>query len=653
MWWLKKTPKREKSAEELKAEAVWRRANVGGRDWMESLVVAIILALLFRGFIAEVFIIPTGSMAPTLTGSHKDLKCPECGYRYQTGASVENPNEDAPMRAGKEPTGFFARVFGQSVIPAGQMVIGSVCPNCRAPSSIDLTDPNQQTFNGDRILVSKFLYSLQAPQRWDVLVFLQPKNYKQPFIKRLLGVPNETLRIEHGDAYSKPTGADSFAILRKPASKQLAMSQVVYDWDQVATELLSKGWPSRWQPWQAGALLPPTNSWQVTEAAGKSMAMLPDSAIAADANRIHTLRYFHRLPTQAEWAIARQGGSLAAVPAYRGQLISDFYAYNANILMMSSAVYDGDANLRLDGNDLQQRINDISLPRDGRPASGLGLNWGREEHALEGDHWVGDLMIEGKITCSTPSGMVRLELVESGMRMQADIDLATGKATMRAVDGDAVLPLGEDPATQVAEVSGATALRGDGKPHRLRFGNYDDQLRLWVDDGLVAFDGPTTYDGRSLRPMTNRLPKWTAADPLDAAPASIGVRGTAASVEGLRILRDIYYIAVKDSNSVLDYNPSLAAGTIGARRAIFAQPDRWATSPLWQSRRSVEFVLKENQFFPMGDNSPESSDARIWDGPRYVERDLLKGKALVIIWPHGWPVGPLYVPNFQRMGLIR
>ena len=59
------------------------------RETIESLAVAFILALLFKAFIAEAFVIPTGSMAPTLMGAHKDIQCEECGYQYQCGASNE------------------------------------------------------------------------------------------------------------------------------------------------------------------------------------------------------------------------------------------------------------------------------------------------------------------------------------------------------------------------------------------------------------------------------------------------------------------------------------------------------------------------------------------------------------------------------------
>ncbi len=60
------------------------------RETVETLVVAFVLAFLFRTFAAEAFVIPTGSMAPTLMGQHKDVLCRICGYRYQAGASSES-----------------------------------------------------------------------------------------------------------------------------------------------------------------------------------------------------------------------------------------------------------------------------------------------------------------------------------------------------------------------------------------------------------------------------------------------------------------------------------------------------------------------------------------------------------------------------------
>ena len=84
----------------------------------------------------------------------------------------------------------------------------------------------------------------------------------------------------------------------------------------------------------------------------------------------------------------------------------------------------------------------------------------------------------------------------------------------------------------------------------------------------------------------------------------------------------------------------------------------------------AEFVLKDfdddskDQFFPMGDNSPQSHDARVWNGTaNYVERQFLIGEAVLIYYPHAWhaklpgknfkTIPLLFYPKFSRMGIIR
>src|ERR1700710_1581674 len=83
----------------------------GHRETVEAIVVAMILALLVRGFEAEAFVIPTGSMAPTLMGRHKEITCPQCGYVYSVNASEE--------------------VEGSGGDPKERRVHSGICVNCR------------------------------------------------------------------------------------------------------------------------------------------------------------------------------------------------------------------------------------------------------------------------------------------------------------------------------------------------------------------------------------------------------------------------------------------------------------------------------------------------------------------------------------------
>ena len=59
-------------------------------------------------------------------------------------------------------------------------------------------DEDYPSYKGDRILVSKFAYQFADPERWDVAVFKYPGGAKTNFIKRLVGLPGETLEIVEG-----------------------------------------------------------------------------------------------------------------------------------------------------------------------------------------------------------------------------------------------------------------------------------------------------------------------------------------------------------------------------------------------------------------------------------------------------------------------
>src|SRR5271166_6091892 len=93
---------RRSSPEAARADSAARKADVAWfspaaiRETIESVIIAFVLAFLFRTFEAEAFVIPTGSMAPTLMGKHKDLECPMCHFRYQANASEKTEAENKP-----------------------------------------------------------------------------------------------------------------------------------------------------------------------------------------------------------------------------------------------------------------------------------------------------------------------------------------------------------------------------------------------------------------------------------------------------------------------------------------------------------------------------------------------------------------------------
>lgn len=206
------------------------------KETIESIVVAFILAFIFRAFVVEAFLIPTGSMAPTLLGAHLRLECPSCGHQFTVNARPEvqpDPN-----------------VFQGNIPP----VPCNKCGN-RVPAR------NPPIHRGDRILVLKYLYQFQDPKRWDVVVFKSPhpasEDYQVNYIKRLVGLPGESVAILDGDIYVRKgapvavaadadlaTRMEGFQIQRKSRLAQDALWRIVHDNDYVAR----KGAESAWEP---------------------------------------------------------------------------------------------------------------------------------------------------------------------------------------------------------------------------------------------------------------------------------------------------------------------------------------------------------------------------------------------------------------------
>ncbi len=160
----------------------------GVKDTIESIIVALILAFVFRAFVVEAFVIPTGSMAPTLYGAHGTIVCEDCGTEFAYGLRDLDDH-----RMGRR-------------ITAGA---GVVCPNCHhVNSNLAINDEKRNAEKGDRILVLKWPFDVGiaalGPQRWDVVVFKDPADGVTNFIKRLVGKPNEVLTILDGDVYTAP-----------------------------------------------------------------------------------------------------------------------------------------------------------------------------------------------------------------------------------------------------------------------------------------------------------------------------------------------------------------------------------------------------------------------------------------------------------------
>jgi len=111
--------------------------------------------------------------------------------------------------------------YGQSILIA--LVLALFIRTFVVQAFVIPSGSMQETLQiGDRILVNKFLYGVEIPyidmhlmkirdpERGDVVVFAYPNDPKEDFIKRVIGVPGDRIRIAdkevyvNGELYSNP-----------------------------------------------------------------------------------------------------------------------------------------------------------------------------------------------------------------------------------------------------------------------------------------------------------------------------------------------------------------------------------------------------------------------------------------------------------------
>ncbi len=356
-----------------------QRRQDGTRETIESIVVAFILAFLFRTFSAEAFVIPTGSMAPTLLGRHKDIECDQCKFHFTVGASDEVDSNDQRFR------------------PA-QRLKTAFCPNCRYETEVS----ELLAFKGDRILVTKFQFEIDDPERWQVSVFKYPEDPQTNYIKRVIGLPGETLKIERGDVLARTDDvAGIWQNLRKDdPNKQRALQISVYDNDYPERALHQLGWPERWAPVRRDGTFEGIAGWVEEQDGWQPDTEARSFRLRQASNEdYHWIRYRHIVPAQTDWRQMRAVSGDLEIPAHaiefnaQPQLITDFCGYNA---------FTGGHGNRYD----------------------------------PGLFWVGDLTLTCRVDISEvkENAELLLELNEGIRRYRCRIDVNSGQATLVLID---------------------------------------------------------------------------------------------------------------------------------------------------------------------------------------------------------------------------
>lgn len=291
---------------------IGRRRSPGAvRRIVETIVLLVIATVMTGTFLTEGWgwpiIVSSGSMAPAYFGPHRAVRCPDCGMEFDCDA-------DASLAA-----------------------TTATCPNCgRRGIPLD-----SEVMSGDRLLVDRATFAARAPRRWEAALFRCPEQAADYCVKRIVGLPGETVAIRGGDVYIDG------AIARKSLAEQRETAILVHDtkWSGEKSEL-----PSRWSP-------QPIESWQPVGSGFQS---------AADGRAVNWLSYTH-------W---RHGpGDAATIEA---SPVLDDDGYNASVSRVLNPVTDlmlvarlsaiGDGTLFLRANDGRETYQVAIEPVTGKIA---------------------------------------------------------------------------------------------------------------------------------------------------------------------------------------------------------------------------------------------------------------------------------------------
>src|SRR5262245_50090440 len=434
------------------------------REVFETVVFVVVLVLMLKLFVAEAFVIPSGSMDCTLWRGPIKFTCPECGNRSAVTAAASH---------------------GPRTVPSL-----TFCQNC----GVAFKPESPKDWNsGDRVLVEKFAYHIGPPRRFDVPVFKYPKEpynaaekTAMNYIKRLAGLPGETIAIYQGDLYrtnvlkyeehSRPARLEDlwqieyayrddqeafanfykggFEPIRKDPKEILAVRRLVFDLDQ--------------QPKSLGGLA--RVRWQADPSDGAGWAM-EERGFRHTGGTSGWMRYQHVEP--GSWSVDPATG-MATVPK-QPDYIRDHLAYN---------VSDG---------------------------------------VSPGRNWVPDLLVECDARLESASDKVTLELTKAGDKFQAVFD--NGVCRLFRISPAA----GSQPEMLDEQ---QTRMTGLGK-YSLRFANFDSRLTVWVDGRVLNFGGKSDYP-----PPDRKSFGYKVSDLHE--PARIGATGNV-TISRVSLWRDVYY----------------------------------------------------------------------------------------------------------------
>jgi signal peptidase I len=127
-------------------------------------------------------------------------------------------------------------------------------------------------YEGELIMVSKASYFFSDPQRGDVIILEPPVGSPIPFIKRVIGLPGETVEIKDGRVSINGTALDEDEYIRERPNYTMEATEVPeneyfvlgdnrnntndshYGWTVPRDNIIGKAWFIYWPPSKVGVI---------------------------------------------------------------------------------------------------------------------------------------------------------------------------------------------------------------------------------------------------------------------------------------------------------------------------------------------------------------------------------------------------------------
>ena len=639
------------------------------RDMVQSVYIAIVLAFILRAFLIEAFVIPTGSMANALCGVHVHVNCPRCQYHYSHGLDEG---------------------YDQSLArKTGLTSINATCPNCGL-NYYDFSEsdtglkPKMFLRSGDRVLVMKYLYNFRPPQPWDVIVFKDPQKNRQNYIKRLIGLPGETIQIVNGNIYFKNSPDSEYKIRRKPWAAQNEMWNVIYDndypvkvgFDKVGND--TDGYDTedtdiyrfRDPRWVIPAKVVRS---QTPDKFGWDLGYDPSDA--ENPKKVTNMRVLKFTGSDTPKRIEFRPGKKMFY-LYNGYNDSTKREHMTTEWKLSTVINPrkstkGDYKIDLGFDCLDDEIV-LRVEMNGALTLMHKPRGSKNDYTIWGKAHIGRMQgYQGR----------KIELVNVDYRVSVFVD---DKLVIQTTDKQYNADI-----TKQTEYAGLGGSVDEAREYLDKLQKKLDGLREDLSDLSI---GEEDYEMTQTRIETaekehekarKRVEKLTRLEELGLKPGIwISAVGDPANLSHVKIYRDVYYTnqglalpsASHRENADYDYYRSMRVAFENGKKTpnSFDEDNKgWGTmgNPISLTKHADDPELDE--FFCLGDNSSRSLDGRCWTAAApsmrlydkngkmiyklgTVPRYNIIGRAFMVYWPSGYRLfGWNIIPNFGKIRLIK